>query len=71
MEDGGRAEYRPRTVPPGEFVPPEHPGRPGKTPSLASTEAVGLWKVAGRSVIAQHRLLPHELALFDTNARMR
>jgi hypothetical protein len=30
----------------------------------------GLWKVAGRSFIVQHLLHPHELALFDTDARM-
>ncbi|MFG2716972.1 VirB4 family type IV secretion system protein [Streptomyces sp. NPDC048416] len=30
----------------------------------------GLWKVAGRSFIVQHQLHPHELALFDTDARM-
>ncbi|QYX76527.1 TraC family protein [Streptomyces akebiae] len=30
----------------------------------------GLWRVAGRSFIVQHQLHPHELALFDTDARM-
>jgi hypothetical protein len=30
----------------------------------------GLWKVAGRSFIVQHLLHPHELSLFDTDARM-
>ncbi len=30
----------------------------------------GLWKVAGRSFIVQHLLHAHELALFDTDARM-
>ncbi|MEU9564132.1 ATP-binding protein [Streptomyces sp. NPDC048161] len=30
----------------------------------------GLWKVAGRSFIVQHLLHSHELALFDTDARM-
>ncbi|MER6531720.1 ATP-binding protein [Streptomyces sp. NPDC001508] len=30
----------------------------------------GLWKVAGRSFIVQHLLHPHELGLFDTDARM-
>ncbi|MFJ7528003.1 ATP-binding protein [Streptomyces griseus] len=30
----------------------------------------GLWKAAGRSFIVQHLLHPHELALFDTDARM-
>ncbi|MGW4289658.1 VirB4 family type IV secretion system protein [Streptomyces sp. NPDC004673] len=30
----------------------------------------GLWKVAGRSFIVQHLLHPHELELFDTDARM-
>ncbi|MFE9601567.1 ATP-binding protein [Streptomyces hokutonensis] len=30
----------------------------------------GLWKVAGRSFIVQHLLHNHELALFDTDARM-
>ncbi|OIJ91635.1 ATP-binding protein [Streptomyces colonosanans] len=30
----------------------------------------GLWKVAGRSFIIQHLLHAHELALFDTDARM-
>ncbi|MBJ7004868.1 ATP-binding protein [Streptomyces sp. CRPSP2-6A1] len=30
----------------------------------------GLWKVAGRSFIVQHLLHGHELALFDTDARM-
>ncbi|WP_198358327.1 VirB4 family type IV secretion system protein [Streptomyces fildesensis] len=30
----------------------------------------GLWKVAGRSFIVQHQLHPHELSLFDTDARM-
>ncbi|WP_043267094.1 ATP-binding protein [Streptomyces sp. CT34] len=30
----------------------------------------GLWKVAGRSFIVQHHLHPHELSLFDTDARM-
>ncbi|MFF5537847.1 ATP-binding protein [Streptomyces cinerochromogenes] len=31
----------------------------------------GLWKVAGRSFIVQHLLHPHELQLFDTDARLR
>jgi type IV secretory pathway VirB4 component len=31
----------------------------------------GLWRVAGRSFIVQHQLHPHELALFDTDARMQ
>ncbi|GAA2672538.1 ATP-binding protein [Streptomyces aculeolatus] len=30
----------------------------------------GLWKVADRSFIVQHLLHPHELTLFDTDARM-
>ncbi|GAB3121145.1 ATP-binding protein [Streptomyces calidiresistens] len=30
----------------------------------------GLWKVAGRSFVVQHLLHPHELSLFDTDARM-
>ncbi len=30
----------------------------------------GPWKVAGRSFIVQHLLHSHELALFDTDARM-
>ncbi|MFD4123912.1 ATP-binding protein [Streptomyces globisporus] len=30
----------------------------------------GLWKVAGRGFVVQHILHPHELALFDTDARM-
>lgn len=30
----------------------------------------GLWKVAGRSFVVQHHLHPHELSLFDTDARM-
>ncbi|WSQ12910.1 ATP-binding protein [Streptomyces sp. NBC_01231] len=30
----------------------------------------GLWKVTGRSFIVQHLLHPHELSLFDTDARM-
>ncbi|QPP05174.1 ATP-binding protein [Streptomyces bathyalis] len=30
----------------------------------------GLWKVAGRSFIVQHLLHPHEVTLFDTDARM-
>ncbi|AKN73721.1 ATP-binding protein [Streptomyces sp. PBH53] len=30
----------------------------------------GLWKVAGRSFIVQHLLHAHELAFFDTDARM-
>ncbi|MFP8887612.1 VirB4 family type IV secretion system protein [Streptomyces mangrovi] len=30
----------------------------------------GLWKVAGRSFVVQHLLHSHELALFDTDARM-
>ncbi|MFE1407836.1 ATP-binding protein [Streptomyces sp. NPDC058770] len=30
----------------------------------------GLWRVAGRSFIVQHLLHSHELALFDTDARM-
>lgn len=30
----------------------------------------GLWKVAGRSFIVQYLLHSHELALFDTDARM-
>ncbi|MFD9069123.1 VirB4 family type IV secretion system protein [Streptomyces lasiicapitis] len=34
------------------------------------TRGRGLWKVAGRSFIVQHLLHPHELALFDTDARM-
>ncbi|MFF9778502.1 ATP-binding protein [Streptomyces sp. NPDC013978] len=31
----------------------------------------GLWRVAGRSFIVQHQLHPHELTLFDTDARMQ
>ena len=31
----------------------------------------GLWKVAGRSFVVQHLLHSHELALFDTDARMQ
>ncbi|MFI0776191.1 VirB4 family type IV secretion system protein [Streptomyces sp. NPDC021212] len=31
----------------------------------------GLWKVSGRSFIVQHLLHAHELALFDTDARMQ
>nr|WP_202512638.1 ATP-binding protein [Streptomyces sp. SID3343] len=30
----------------------------------------GLWRVAGRSFVVQHLLHPHELTLFDTDARM-
>ncbi|UGQ10942.1 ATP-binding protein [Yinghuangia sp. ASG 101] len=36
----------------------------------ALTKGRGLWKVAGRSFITQHLLHPHELRLFDTDARM-
>jgi len=32
---------------------------------------VALWKVAGRSFLVQHRLAPMELALVDTDVRMR
>lgn len=34
------------------------------------TRGRGLWKVAGRSFVVQHRLHAHELALFDTDTRM-
>jgi hypothetical protein len=36
----------------------------------ALTRGRGLWKVAGRSFVVQHRLHPDERALYDTDSRM-
>jgi hypothetical protein len=60
--------------------PPGEVERTRELLGLSDTEAeliphlqrgVGLWKVANRSFLVQHRLSPYESALVDTDARMR